>query len=107
MNLNIYKDDVQKYYEEKMFTEKGLTTLTKLLENYVRYYLTKDVYPFEPIAMFGIPNYRAFINVKSREDLFSRMILLSNILGKTTIEVTMDDGTKRMADILEITNNGN
>jgi len=102
MTLNIYKDNVRKYYEDKMFTEEGLGILTKLLENYVRYYIEKDVYPFALYAIFGIPNYKAFLRVKDQEDLFSRIKLLSNILGKTVINVTMDDGSTRPADILQI-----
>jgi len=96
---NINNAEVRTRYEEDMFTEQGLKTLTKLLENYVRYYMTKDVYPFSPIAIFGIPNYRAFINVTTKEDLFGRIKMLSNILGLPSIEIVVDNEV-RVADIL-------
>jgi len=97
---NVKNKDHHKEYTSRMYTPEGFKVFSKVLENYVKHYITKTDYPFSPVAMLGLPNYRAFIDIQSKEDLLGRIKILATLLGVPTIELIDDKGNKRVADIL-------
>lgn len=81
----------RKYYPEKYFTEEGKQFCEAHLESLMKVYTRTEEYPVNRMTTFGIPMFKFFTRVESKEELLGRIKTMMTMLGKE--EVELSDGT--------------
>jgi len=89
--------DKREEYLEKMFTEKGFSTLHVYLKNLVKEYFTQKSYPFSIGIIFGIPFFKDESwdrEFKNKDELLGRIKQLMQILWVNGVEVKVGNSIK-------------
>ncbi|MDX1373678.1 MAG: hypothetical protein R3321_14490 [Nitrososphaeraceae archaeon] len=91
MNVKNNKKDME-HYKNRFFTKEGERILNNFLRSLVKIYLNEEVvYPYKLPPILGIPMFKYAMSFDSRDDLYSRIKQISQLLGIDTINFNIDN----------------